>query len=119
MNAVFEAAVATLSQLYASLESEVNRIDGLVARAAGVQQHIDALRVQERELQVTVNDLAAKIPATRQQIADAEAQAKKIVDDALRRRDQILVDARSTAQAEAKAAVAREADAMMARIRCG
>jgi DNA-binding XRE family transcriptional regulator len=71
-NPVFEHALATLQSVHASLETEVGRLSELDVRATGVQQRIDALKVQERELRKTNEELAQEVAAARQTIAQAE-----------------------------------------------
>ena len=93
-NSVFENAVVTLRQAISAVESEVTRLSTVEVRAQGAQQHLDALRVQQRELQATVNELASQIAETKSVIAQSEASAKSIIEGAKRQKTQIIEDAK-------------------------
>jgi len=81
-NPVFDNAQAAITNALGAVEAELQRL-------AGVQQHLDALQVQRRELQATVNQLAQQIPEHRQAIADAQESAKVILDGARKEKDRI------------------------------
>lgn len=91
-NQVFDSALAAITQAMGAIEAEVQRL-------SGVQQHLDALQTQRRDLQVTVNQLAQKIPEHKQSIADAESMAKTIVEGARIEKARIVAEAEHNASA--------------------
>ena len=101
-NSVFENAIVTIRQLLSAVEAEVTRLSTVEVRAQGAQQNLDALRVQQRELQTTVGELAHQISESRQIIDDAKAKAKAIIEGGERKRGLII------AQAEKDASSMRE-----------
>jgi hypothetical protein len=70
-NPVFDRALANLKDVFASVEAETNRL-------AGVQQHIDALKIQEKQLQATVTGLAEQVASARSIISAAHAIAQNL-----------------------------------------
>lgn len=96
-NSVFENALSTIRQAVASVEAEVMRQSSVEVRAQGAQQHLDALRVQQREMQETLHELATKITDSRQVIADAQSKAKALIDNGERQKDRIIAAAEQQA----------------------
>lgn len=97
-NTVFESALVTMRQLVDAVEAEIHRQSSVEVRAQGAQQRLDALRVQERDLQKLLQELAPQVYAARQSITEAETVAKRTLQDGERQKDKIIADARVVAQ---------------------
>jgi chromosome segregation ATPase len=97
-NPVFENALTTMRQVVDTVEREVQRYSMLDQRIEGTQQRLEALRVQERELQQVLNELAPSIARSRQEIEKADADAQKIKRDSEFAAAKIVADARNQAR---------------------
>jgi chromosome segregation ATPase len=89
-NSVFERALTAHRETFAAVEAEIQRL-------AGVQQHLDALNTQRRELQATVSQLAQQIPAHQRAIDDAKAAAAAAIETEKAEKARIVAEARETA----------------------
>jgi chromosome segregation ATPase len=125
-NVVFENVRTAIAAWGASLDAEVHRIEKLSVEAQELEQHVSALKVEERELSAANLEAAHRLASARVEVMVAHKEAAEITKNAKAKAHQIIEDAKAAGakmQADAANAIAankeKELDPNLQRLQDG